>query len=108
MTKLTLLKQIERDVLTSQPLADTLRKCVVLGGKAGSIELREWAIRELRGYDSKDDAPDYRTVGGPILADGLTGRMIVKGQQIGVSVLPDFVRTIQEPTAALGIGGGSR
>ena len=92
MAKLTLLEQIEHDVLTSQPLADALRKCVVLGGKAGSIELREWATRELRGYDSKDDAPDYRTVGAPILIDAVTGNVIVKRQQIGVSVLPDFVR----------------
>ena len=35
---LHLLEQIERDVLTSQPLADTLRKCVVLGGRAGSTK----------------------------------------------------------------------
>lgn len=90
--KLTLLEQIEHDVLTAQPLADALRKCVVLGGKAGSIELREWATRELRGYDSKDGAPDYRTVGAPILADAYTGNAIVKRQQIGVSSLPDFVQ----------------
>ena len=92
MATLTLLEQIEHDVLTSQPLADTLRKCVVLGGKAGSVELREWATRELRGYDSKDDAPDYRTVGAPIFANAVTGNAIVKGQQIGVSSLPDIVQ----------------
>lgn len=88
----SLLEQIEHDVLSARPLADALRKCVVLGGKAGSIELREWATRELRGYDSKDDAPDYRTVGAPILADAVTGNAIVKRQQIGVSSLPDFVQ----------------
>lgn len=88
----TLLEQIEHDVLTSQPLADTLRKCVVLGGKAGSIELRDWATCELRGYDSKSDAPDYRTVDAPILADAVTGNAIVKRQMIGVSSLPDFVQ----------------
>ena len=92
MATLTLLEQIEHDVLTSQPLADTLRKCVVLGGKAGSVELREWATRELRGYDTKDDAPAYRTVGAPILADAVTGNAIVKGQPIGVSSLPDTAR----------------
>ena len=92
MAELTLLEQIEHDVLTSQPLADTLRKCVVLGGKAGSIELREWATRELRGYDSKDDAPDYRTVGAVILADGVTGNAIVKRQQIAASSIPKFAQ----------------
>jgi len=102
----TLLEQIERDVLTSQPLADTLRKCVVLGGKAGSVELREWAIRELRGYDSKNEAPDYRTVGAPILVDAVTGNAIVKGQQIGVFFLPDFLRekTSEQYTLLEGIG----
>ncbi|MXW76581.1 MAG: hypothetical protein F4Z58_11195 [Acidimicrobiaceae bacterium] len=90
--KQTLLEEIEHDVLTSQPLADTLRKCVVLGGRAGSVELREWATRELRGYHSKDDVPDYRTVGAPILADVVTGGGILRGRQIGVLSLPDGVR----------------
>lgn len=104
--KRTLLEQIEQDVLTSQPLADTLRKCVVLGGRAGSVELREWATRELRGYGSKDDTPDYRTVGAPILANAVTGSAIVKRQQIGVSSLPDFVREeiSNEYTLLEGIG----
>lgn len=88
----SLLEQIEQDVLTSQPLADTLRKCVVRGGKAGSIELREWATRELRGYESKDEAPGYRTVGARILADTVNCNVIVRRQQIGTTFLPDFVR----------------
>lgn len=104
--KQTLLEQIEQDVLTSQPLADTLRKCVVLGGKAGSVELREWATRELRGYDSKDDAPDYRTVGAPILADVVAGGGILRRRQIGVLSLPELVRkdVSEQFTLCEGIG----
>ena len=39
-----LLREIERDLLDGKPLADLLRKCVVLGGRAGSPELREWEV----------------------------------------------------------------
>ena len=30
-------------------VTDALRKCVALGGRAGSAELRTWASRELNG-----------------------------------------------------------
>ena len=59
----TLLSEIERDLLGGKPLADLLRKCVVLGGRSSSVELRDWASRELRGYNVGDDLPSYRTVG---------------------------------------------
>jgi hypothetical protein len=39
-----LLREIERDLLDGKPLADLLRKCVVLGGRAGSPKLREWEV----------------------------------------------------------------
>jgi hypothetical protein len=43
--------EIERGALDNQrSLADTLRRCVLLGGKARSAELRAWASRELTGY----------------------------------------------------------
>jgi hypothetical protein len=46
-----LLSQIEEGALDSRvPLVDVLRKCVALGGQAGSAELRDWARRELDGY----------------------------------------------------------
>jgi hypothetical protein len=88
----TLLSEIERDLLGGKPLADLLRKCVVLGGRSGSVELRDWASRELRGYNVGDDLPSYRTVGAPLLADAVTGRAIVKGQRIPLSAFPDFVQ----------------
>lgn len=85
-----LLAEIEADVLASRSLADALRKCVILGGKAGSVELRDWATHELRGYKDDDEVPDYRTVGAVILADAIVGNGHVTGQRIGVSELPDF------------------
>lgn len=89
----TLLGEIERDLLDGKPLADLLRKCVLLGGKSGSVELRDWASKELRGYGPDDgDVPSYRIIAAPIMADAFTGGAIVKGQRIPVSALPDFVQ----------------
>ncbi|MGC9501850.1 hypothetical protein [Streptomyces sp. WG7] len=64
----TLLAQIKQDVLDdTKPLAGALRRCVVLGGHTGSAALRDWAQRELRGYDGVDlaDVPSHRVVVAP-------------------------------------------
>lgn len=89
----SLLDQIEQDALnTAVKLADVLRKCIALGGRAGSEELRSWASRELRGYGADDQLPEYRIIGAPIALDGVTANAIIKGQQIAPSSLPDFVQ----------------
>jgi hypothetical protein len=88
----SLLEEIERDVLDGKPLADLLRKCIMLGGRSGSQELRDWASKELRGYDGNDELPTYRTVGAPILLDGISGNWKSTGQLVPESALPDFVR----------------
>lgn len=103
----SLLAQIEAEVVGDGPLAPTLRKCIVLGGQAGSAELRAWATRELKGYGADDDVPEYRTVGAPLLADAVTGNTIVTRQRIGRFSLPEFAQDdIEEKyTFAQGIGG---
>ncbi|MFD8557364.1 hypothetical protein ACFV1N_08760 [Streptosporangium canum] len=59
----SLLSQIEHDALDSSlPLADVLLKCVALGGHTGSSALRDWAKRELDGYPTEEDVPDYRVI----------------------------------------------
>ncbi len=73
-------------------LADALRKIVILGGQAGSLELREWASKELRGYQSDDDLPDYRKVGAPLQVNGINARFHYTGQTISSSMLPDFAQ----------------
>lgn len=54
----TLLDQIEDDAVNGRPIADTLRKAVILGGKARSTALRDWATKELKGYAPADELPD--------------------------------------------------
>ncbi|MGR4853958.1 AbiTii domain-containing protein [Streptomyces sp. LARHCF252] len=105
----TLLAQIEQDVLDdTKPLAGALRKCVVLGGHAGSAALREWAQRELRGYEGVDlaDVPSYRVVVTPLKVDAAVGNGFVTGQQISPGALPDFARDAisNELPLRMGIG----
>jgi hypothetical protein len=88
-----LLVQIERDVLDeSIPLANALRKCVVLGGQSGSEQLRDRATRELQGYHGDAEVPDYRMIGATLQIDGIAGNYRITGQQFAPSELPDFAQ----------------
>ncbi len=65
-----LLTQIERGAHSdSSDLASLLRRCITLGGATGSESLREWASRELMGYGSEDELPEYRTAAAPLVLD---------------------------------------
>jgi hypothetical protein len=48
-----------------------LRKCIVLGGQAGSASLRDWAAREAKGYDGSDELPTWRVVYAQITVDAV-------------------------------------
>lgn len=88
----TLLDQIERDALDSSTgLADALRKCVALAGKADSDSLLQWANRELRGYGPDDTLPEYRVLRARILIDGANGNFHITGQPISSASLPSIV-----------------
>lgn len=103
----SLLEQIEDGALDSGvPLADVLRKCLALGGKARSHELRDWARQELDGYEQRESLPNYRLVPAIIALDGVTINSIVKQQQISPSALPDFAQEAIDEQAPVywGIG----
>jgi hypothetical protein len=58
-----LIDQIERDVSQEDvPVAAALRKVILLGGRVGSTELRDWASRELKGYVGSTTTT-FRTTG---------------------------------------------
>ncbi len=84
--------QIERDLLDEKPLDTLLRKLILLGGNAGSPELREWASRELRGYGRDEELPSYRTVTAPLQVDGAVPGGFVHHETIGSMDIPDFAR----------------
>ena len=87
-----LLRSIEDDLL-DQAVTTTsiLQKVIILGGRAGSVALRDWARKELHGYGGEDDVPSYRTVNAVIQMDYVNGSMHATGQTIGCEDLPDAV-----------------
>jgi AbiTii len=89
----TLLGQIEQDLLDGKPLADVLRKVIMLGGKAGSSEMRDWASLELNGYAHTDaPIPNYRHVPAGIFLDSIVGPRQISGQRVGPLELPTWLR----------------
>lgn len=90
-----LLAEIEKGALDEQtPISVLLRKCVMLGGRAGSADLRDWARRELNGYTpgGEVELPDYRIVMGQICVDGMTMRHQIKGEPISSMDLPTIAQ----------------
>jgi hypothetical protein len=103
-----LLDDIERGALDSRtPLADTLRKCVMLGGRAGSVELRAWASRELNGYESGDELPDWRIVAAQIEMDFVKGNGFWRGRAVSPMELPEFARDAIKEEFSLRMGVGA-
>lgn len=105
-----LLAQIESGVLDdSVSLSSLLQKIIVLGGKADSEKMREWARHELNGYVGSDvELPEYRRIHSALYAR-ITNRAGVNAiqQRIDPSELPDFMtEKVNLEEAALGNGIG--
>lgn len=104
----TLLDEIETVALDEgASLAGALRKCVALGGRSGSAELRDWAAKELRGYRPDDaDMPPYRVVPAVLQMDWASMAYRATGQTIGPAQLPEFARESvkEELTLYHGVG----
>lgn len=84
------LDDIERGALDpSSDLTTLLRRCIALGGRTESTELREWASFELKGHGAGHDVPDYRKYVAPLLLDGFTGRGRITGQVVSADMIPD-------------------
>lgn len=73
-------------------LPRALKKCLALGGLASSERLRDWAAKELSGYESDDELPSYRELSAPLAVDAIVGNGWIKGQQISTWDLPEFCR----------------
>jgi hypothetical protein len=89
-----LLQEIETGALDQKtPIADLLRKVIILGGQAGSEEMSDWASRELDGYGPDDELPPYRRLKTAALyVDTINMRASYKGQIISWMQLPAVVR----------------
>lgn len=86
-----LLARVEAEALGGD-VVKALRLCIMLGGRSESVELREWASRELRGYGPDDELPDYRRVGAPLCVDGFTHGAMFTGRTISALQLPEVAQ----------------
>ncbi|MGW3994326.1 AbiTii domain-containing protein [Amycolatopsis sp. NPDC004772] len=105
-----LLAQIEADVLDGGvPISTLLQKIIVLGGKAKSEKMREWARHELNGYIGSDaPLPAYRRIHAALYIR-ITNRAGYNAisQRINPSDLPDFMtKDVDLEEAVLGSGIG--
>ena len=90
--------QIQGEVVDSSvAVSDILRKAKVLASLLRNAEFRLWVDTELKGYESDQEVPDYRSFQPLNLGtfSGVAGRMF-KNVQIPVSSLPDNVRKFAE------------
>lgn len=86
----TLLRSLRERLLDeSEPLAGLLRKCLLLGAETGSDALRNWARKELNGYNADDEVPQYRKIPSPPIAmDSFGGFTVARNQIIDRHQLP--------------------
>src|SRR5439155_21585002 len=67
---MTLLEQIQDAALeTKHPLADLLRKCLVLAYRLDNQAFRDWVEWELKGYPDDVELPLYRHAKGDLRAN---------------------------------------
>lgn len=98
-----LLEEIRSEALDPESdLASTLRKCVALGGESGSERLREWAVRELKGYPTDDDVPEYRRVSAPLSINWRNSAWHATGETISPSMLPEAARKFVDDQVPVG------
>jgi hypothetical protein len=87
------LAQIEAGVLDDTvSLSSILQKVIILGGRAGSEKMREWARQELNGY-SGPDFPHYRRLHPPLYVR-LTNRAGYNGSDVRLAPhqIPEQIR----------------
>ncbi len=90
-----LLDQIESEAMDGD-VVKALRLCIKLGGHSGSADLRQWAERELNGYDSDEEVPGYRRIGAPLCYDGTSMSEKARGVELPISALPEFAKEAAE------------
>jgi len=94
VTDNALLKSLRDHMLDeAEPLAGLLRKCLLLGAETGSDSLRQWARKELNGYDEGDRLPGYRMLPTPpIVADTMSGNSWARNINYSLLQLPTKAR----------------
>jgi hypothetical protein len=100
--KKTPLERFELDVLDEAiPIQKLLRLVLVIGGRAFSEPLRNWATQELRGYDGPlGDLPTYRKIHAPLQVDSRSAFWQARGETVSALDLPGVAaETVSEEFA---------
>ncbi len=94
MTNLqSLLASLRNSILDeNMSLIGLIRKAQVIARKLSLKQLEEWAICELDGYVNRDQVPDYRKVGSPLVASFSNGVYRVSNKHVPVSMIPSKIR----------------
>jgi plasmid maintenance system antidote protein VapI len=73
-------------------ITNALLKIKVFSMRMKNSSLTEWIDKELNGYQSEDELPDYRKGGCNLVGNYINGRWKAEKQILATMNLPDFVR----------------
>lgn len=85
-------EMLEMAVSSDQPLADLIRRCMVLAVRFEMDDFKQWAIQELNGYPSGDELPAYRVCRVQSYGTFSNGFRTMKNCPIPTLSLPDWIR----------------
>ena len=98
-----LLDSIEKEAIDGD-IERALRLCIKLGSHGDSGELREWALRELRGYEANDNLPSYRRIMGSLRYDAISPGWRISGQELSPLAIPEGIRDDIDPDIPISHG----
>jgi len=105
---ISLLDRLEQGLLDEAVSLKTLLHTIqLIGGRASSSTLQEWALLELQGYyDPQHELPSYRLVPAQIQADWRTIAWQATQQPISVLELPKAAQNVITEQAPIAAGVG--
>lgn len=107
---MTLLRGIQEAATgTEVPISTLLRKAQILASRLEYVPLRDWASKELSGYEAVDELPDYRRLGKVLAIGDFSGPMgaAIRNQPIPESAVPEqwreqlFTHNVYESVAEI-------
>ncbi|MCL6102786.1 MAG: hypothetical protein M1292_09895 [Bacteroidetes bacterium] len=83
---------IDQLIDSKNSITDSLLKVKVLASRLKNKTLYNWVDRELSGYESLDQVPEYRITGCILIGNIMNGNWQLKNQVIATIDLPDFIK----------------
>ena len=94
-----LLSDIINELVDSQrSLVDPLLKTRVLASRIGNNDLKQWVSRELDGYGTDDNLPEYRVTGARVTMNYLNGPYQINNQPIPMGGMSEKAKRLLDKT----------